>query len=49
MRIGQLHGGAILAGSLAELEPNTELYNLPLLFRDYDEVDCGPRASSTSS
>jgi TRAP-type C4-dicarboxylate transport system substrate-binding protein len=39
MRIGQLHGGAILAGSLTEIEPNVELYNLPLLFNDYDEVD----------
>jgi TRAP-type C4-dicarboxylate transport system substrate-binding protein len=39
MRIGQLHGGAILAGSLTEVEPNTEIYNLPLLFHSYDEVD----------
>jgi TRAP-type C4-dicarboxylate transport system substrate-binding protein len=39
MRIGQLHGGAILIGSLADVEPNVELYNLPLLFHDYAEVD----------
>jgi TRAP-type C4-dicarboxylate transport system substrate-binding protein len=39
IRIGQLHGGAILAGSLSEVEANAELYNLPLLFRSYDEVD----------
>lgn len=39
MRIGQLHGGAILAGSLAGVDPNTELYNLPLLFHTYEEVD----------
>ncbi len=39
MRIGQLHGGAILSGSLASVENNAELYNLPLLFEDYDEVD----------
>jgi len=39
MRIGQLHGGAILIGSLTDVEPNLELYNLPLLFHDYAEVD----------
>ena len=39
MRIGQLHGGAILIGSLTDVEPNVELYNLPLLFHDYAEVD----------
>jgi TRAP-type transport system periplasmic protein len=39
MRIGQLQGGAILIGSLTDVEPNVELYNLPLLFHDYSEVD----------
>jgi TRAP-type C4-dicarboxylate transport system substrate-binding protein len=39
MRIGQLQGGAVLAGGLSQVEPNTELYNLPLLFHDYEEVD----------
>ena len=39
MRIGQLQGGAILIGSLADVEPDVELYNLPLLFHDYPEVD----------
>ncbi len=39
MRIGQLQGGAVLAGSLARLDPDVELYNLPLLFRSYGEVD----------
>lgn len=39
VRIGQLHGGAILAGSLTGIAPDTEIYNLPLLFHDYDEVD----------
>ncbi len=39
IRIGQLHGGVFLAGGLAEVEPNFELLNLPLLFRSYDEVD----------
>ncbi len=39
MRIGQLHGGAILAGSLSSVDPNFEVYNLPLLFHNYGEVD----------
>lgn len=39
MRIGQLHGGAILSGSLATVDNSAELYNLPLLFQNYDEVD----------
>ncbi len=39
IRIGQLQGGAVLAGSLSAVEPNAELYNLPLLFRTYGEVD----------
>lgn len=39
IRIGQLHGGVFLAGGLAEVEPDFEILNLPLLFRSYDEVD----------
>ena len=39
MRIGQLHGGVFLAGSFAGIDPDLEIYNLPLLFRSYDEVD----------
>ena len=39
MRIGQLQGGIFLAGGLATVEPDFEVYNLPLLFRSYDEVD----------
>jgi TRAP-type C4-dicarboxylate transport system substrate-binding protein len=39
MRIGQLHGGAILAGSLAAIDPDVQIYSLPLVFRSYDEVD----------
>lgn len=39
MRIGQLHGGAMLSGTLAELDPTFELYGLPLLFQSYSEVD----------
>jgi TRAP-type C4-dicarboxylate transport system substrate-binding protein len=39
MRIGQLQGGAVLSGSLATVDTGAELYTLPLLFRDYAEVD----------
>jgi TRAP-type C4-dicarboxylate transport system substrate-binding protein len=39
VRAGQLHGGAFTSGALAALYPDIELYSLPLLFRDYDEVD----------
>ncbi len=39
MRFGQLHGGVVLAGSLSATAPDLEIYNLPLLFRTYAEVD----------
>ena len=39
MRVGQLHGGVLLAGSLSGIDTNFEIYNLPLLFRSYAEVD----------
>jgi TRAP-type C4-dicarboxylate transport system substrate-binding protein len=39
IRIGQLHGGVVLAGSLAVVDPDMEIYNLPLLFRSHGEVD----------
>jgi TRAP-type C4-dicarboxylate transport system substrate-binding protein len=39
IRIGQLHGGAVLAASLADIHPDIEIYSLPLLFRSYGEVD----------
>jgi TRAP-type C4-dicarboxylate transport system substrate-binding protein len=39
MRIGQLHGGVFLAGSFAHVVPDLQIYNLPLLFSDYAEVD----------
>jgi TRAP-type C4-dicarboxylate transport system substrate-binding protein len=38
VRAGQLHGGAFTSGALADIYPNIELYSLPLLFRDYEEV-----------
>lgn len=39
MRVGQLHGAAFTSGPLASVYPDIELYSLPLLFRDYAEVD----------
>lgn len=39
IRIGQLQGGAVTAGGLMDIAPNTQIYTLPLLFRSLDEVD----------
>jgi len=39
MRIGQLHGGAFAAGSLTRFYPDLQIYNLPLQFQSFDEVD----------
>jgi TRAP-type C4-dicarboxylate transport system substrate-binding protein len=39
IRIGQLQGGAVTGGSLADIAPNTQLYQLPFLFNSQDEVD----------
>ena len=39
VRARQLHGGAFTAGALSSVFPDVELYSLPLLFRNYEEVD----------
>ncbi len=39
MRIGQLHGGAFPVGSLNKIYPDVQLYGLPLLFENIEEVD----------
>lgn len=39
IRIGQLQGGAFPGGSMATVHPDSQIYNLPLLFRSYDEID----------
>lgn len=39
IRVGQLHGGAITGGGLSEILPESQVYSLPFLFQDYDEVD----------
>jgi TRAP-type C4-dicarboxylate transport system substrate-binding protein len=39
IRAGQLQGGALTGGALAEINPDGQIYSLPLLFRSYDELD----------
>ncbi len=39
IRIGQLQGGAFSGGAFASKAPDTQIYNVPLLFETYDEVD----------
>ncbi len=39
IRAGQLQGGALTGGALAEISPAAHLYSLPMLFRSYDELD----------
>jgi TRAP-type C4-dicarboxylate transport system substrate-binding protein len=39
MRIGQLQGGALTIGALADVYPDAQIYGLPLLFGSYAEVD----------
>ncbi len=39
IRIGQLQGGAITGGGLAEIYPDAQIYSLPFVFRSLAEVD----------
>ncbi|MCC2637769.1 MAG: C4-dicarboxylate transporter [Moraxellaceae bacterium] len=39
IRIGQLQGGAITGGSLADAARDIQVYSLPLKFRSFNEVD----------
>lgn len=39
MRLGQLQGAALTAGSLTSAYTDVQLYNLPMVFRDLHEVD----------
>ncbi|MCP3873532.1 MAG: C4-dicarboxylate ABC transporter [Desulfobacteraceae bacterium] len=39
IRIGQLHGGAVVAGSLSQFFPSNQIYAQPLKFKNLDEVD----------
>jgi len=39
IRAGQLQGGALTGGALADVYPNAQLYTLPMLFRSEKELD----------
>lgn len=39
MRVNQLQGGVMTGGELAMIDPDFNLYNLPFIFRSYEEVD----------
>ncbi len=39
IRSGQLQGGTFTSGGLAERFPEIQIYGLPLIFRDFGEVD----------
>ena len=39
IRIGQLHGAALTTLGLARIYPENQIYNLPLKFETYEEVD----------
>jgi len=39
IRIGQLHGGAVVGGSLSTFYPDNQIYSLPLKFKSFEEVD----------
>jgi TRAP-type C4-dicarboxylate transport system substrate-binding protein len=39
IRIGQIHGGAVVGGSLSKFYPDNQIYSLPLKFRSFQEVD----------
>lgn len=39
IRAGQLHGGALTGGGVAEIYPEANVYSMPFLFRNYNEVD----------
>ena len=39
IRINQLQGGAVASGGLASVDPDMQIYSLPLLFQSYDEAD----------
>jgi len=39
IRIGQLQGGVLVSGGLTEAYPDIALYNIPFVFRNYQEID----------
>lgn len=39
IRIGQLQGAALTAGAFETIYPDSQIYNLPLIFSSYEQVD----------
>ena len=39
IQVGQLQGGAVMAGGLDKFSPDIEIYGLPMLFKSFDEAD----------
>lgn len=39
IRIGQLHGGAVIGGSLSRFYQDNQIYGLPLKFKSFEEID----------
>jgi len=39
IRIGQLHGGILTSGSLSKFYQDILVYNLPMIFKSFDEID----------
>ncbi len=39
IRIGQLHGGAVVAGSMSKFFPANQIYSQPMKFSSHEEVD----------
>ena len=39
MRVGQLHGGLVLTTTFANIYPDVQVYNLPMVFQNLEEVD----------
>ena len=39
IRIGQLHGGALVSGSLTNIYPDNQIYSMPLKFKSFKEID----------
>lgn len=39
IRAGQLHGGALTGGALVDIDPDTQIYSLPFLFRSTEEME----------
>jgi TRAP-type C4-dicarboxylate transport system substrate-binding protein len=39
IRIGQLQGGALTSGALAQVYPDAQLYSLPFVFKNIDELN----------